>query len=496
MFNQTISSPISPLTRNYIGKLVRPEYEPDYSLVCLATALIKPRVESYSGIEGTYWYCNNANHVMTKMQSFNQQRENLRKDAADNMPGFYYLYTDFNEEDLKAIKEYAKELKLVELTTVESFVFQQLNVSNYGVFISPENNAAFMTVGTSSMALYHLSISFIPLLYPALFKKHPLNKQEAEVLKALTNKTHAAFTEKASELLQYMKTDILRQELSECFKGFRQTRIDNCKQLIDDADNQIEQLMVRYRNLMAQRDDYIVRYEGLMALNGPDRNKEEEETVEYLCECPNVHNVTYSNNTLKFCAESLFTNFDLQKWQSAIRRNNIYDGYRIPDDSPFRSQTNRKMLFDSIFNSRPKLYVRMKANFELKLTACDMTVPRGQTEAEVNINLKDCITNPHFKIHGCPGQNKHQIIACLRQGDVVSAVECSIAAVGSININETEYTFRPFLQELLTSKNKVLQNDKGEKMTPEEALLWLSKQEKERPATYESFATSNDMMPF
>ena len=106
-----------------------------------------------------------------------------------------------------------------------------------------------------------------------------------------------------------------------------------------------------------------------------------------------------------------------------------------------------------------------------------MTAPRGQVEAESNLKLKDYISNPHFKIHGCPGRNKEQIIRCLRQADIVSAIECSIAAVASVNIDETEYTFRPFLQEVLTSKNKILENSAGEKMTPEEAVLWLSKQE-------------------
>jgi hypothetical protein len=110
-----------------------------------------------------------------------------------------------------------------------------------------------------------------------------------------------------------------------------------------------------------------------------------------------------------------------------------------------------------------------------------MTAPRGQTCAENCYELKDYITNPHFKLHGCPGRNKEQIIRCLRQGDVVSAIECAIAATGSVNIDETEYTFRPFLLEVLNSKDKILQNNKGEDMTPEEAVLWLSKQNLPEP---------------
>lgn len=477
MFNQPISSPVQPLTPNFVNKLTRIQNEPDYALISLAIAVMKPRIGSFSGIEGTYWYCNDANHIKTKIQTYNQERSNLRRDTAQSLPAFYYLIASMNDDGLASIREGAKEMGLTELTAVELFVKQQLNVSLYGVFISPENNAAFVAVSASSMALYHLSLSFVSLLYPEVFKHHPLTRDEAAILQALTNKTYTNFIERTSVVLSYMKTDILHQELIECFKGFRQTRINLCQQEIGNLDTKIETALQQYRNLMDQREEQIIRYEGLMAVNGDERNKDEQEAIEYLSTCPRIHDISYNGGTLSFCADTLFTNFSLDKWQNAVRRNNIYDNYRLPVDSIFHKRVNREMLFNAIFSSRPKLQVRVKGYVELKLIQCDMIAPRGQDPAETNLSLKDFITNPHFKIHGCPGRNKQQIITCLRRADIISAIECSIAAVGSVNIDETEYTFRPFLQEILTSKNKVLENSDGDYLTPEEAILWLSKRE-------------------
>lgn len=479
MFNQTISNPIAPLTRTYINSLMRVENEPDYSLVCLATALIKPRVKNYTGVTGYYWYMSDAAEVMQRMEAWNTARSGLQQDVIDNLPAFYYMLVNVGEKGQKEIREHANQIGLTELTVVENFVAQQLNNSSYLAFINPENNAAFIVVASTSNALYHLSISFMSLLYPKLFKAYPLNKDEAELLKSLTNKTTSNFIERISARLQYMKADLLRQELAQCFRGFRQGRIDRCRQELDNVNDRLDSIMSDYARMMERYNDLIVQFEGLQVVNSDDRNQEEQEAIDYLSDCPRIHDINFSGGTLAFCADNLLTNFDVNKWNNAVRRSNIYDSYRLPEDSIFKDRAKRKLLLDNIFNNKPMLYIRTKGYIELRINMCDMSAPRGQAEAENNVGLKHYVTNPHFKIHGCPGRNREQITRCLRQADIVSAIECSIAAVGSVNIDETEYTFRPFLQEVLASKNKIIENNAGEAMTPEEAILWLSKQDLE-----------------
>ena len=476
MFNQTISNPIAPLTRTYVNSLMRIEQDPDYSLISLATALIKPRVSRYNGITGAYVYASGEQDVLNRIDDWNRIRSESGEEVVNNIPAFYYLLLNLSSNDQNAIRDHAKSIGLKELVTVENFVAQQLNNSAYLVFINPENNAAFLVVNSTSNALYHLSISFISLLYPTLFKAHPLTKEETEISKSLTNKTATNFVDKVSTILQYMKADLLRSELAQCFRGFRQGQINRCKDELDNINDRLDCIMRDYRQMMDRYNETIVRFEGLQVINGDGRNQEEQEVIDYLSDCPRIHDVQYDNGKLCFCVDNLLTNFDLNKWSNAVRRCNIYDSYRLADDSVFKDKLKRKMLFDNIFNNKPLLYIRMKGYIELNITLCDMVAQRGQIEAESNSMLKDYITNPHFKIHGCPGRNREQISRCLRQADIMSAIECSIAAVGSVNIDETEYTFRPFLQEVLTSKNKIIQNNEGVAMTPEEALLWLFKQ--------------------
>ena len=111
-----------------------------------------------------------------------------------------------------------------------------------------------------------------------------------------------------------------------------------------------------------------------------------------------------------------------------------------------------------------------------------MNAPSGDDYRSSDRALRDCLANPHFKQHGCPGRNRDQIVQCLSQADIVSAIECCIAATGSVNIDETDITFRPFVQEILTSTQKIIRRRDGIDLTPAEALLWLTKKQGEETA--------------
>ena len=431
-------------------------------------------MEQYKGIAGVYRYKASTERVVDLLARWNNDIANYDKETIDNVPSFYYLIGDM--ENTTSIRQYAKEIGLTELKMVEAFVGQLLGQNPYLAFINEENNAAFVVANSTSYALFHVTISFISLFYPKLFKDHPLTKQEAEACRGLTLKNQTTFVNNISTLLQPIKSELLRKELADCFKGFRQGQIDKCRFDIDNVSSRIDSLMTDYHYLVNKYNELMVQFEGLQVVNANNQTEEEKEAIEFLSECPRLHDIEYKDGTLYFYADNLLTNFDLNKWRNAIRRNNIYDNYRIGSQNVFHMKKNRMLLFDNIFCDKPLLYVRMKGQIELRITQCDMVAPRGQIGAEHESFLKDYVTNPHFKVHGCLGRNREQIIQCLRRADIESAVECSIASVGSINIDETEYTFRPFLQEVLTSTNKIIETKDGEQMTPEEALLWLSKQ--------------------
>ena len=275
-----------------------------------------------------------------------------------------------------------------------------------------------------------------------------------------------------------MRETILRTELAQCFRGFRQGKIDHANNEVTGLRNTIQRIMADYQNAMDQLNEAIVRYEGLKALNGGD-NEQEREAIEYLSTCPRLHNIQYTSGTLVFDVDTILTNYDELKFRNAVRTKDAYNGYRLPDDSPFASLTARKLFMNALFDSNdPDLSIKMRGQIKLNTARSYMDVPRGEPYgSDVGDELDNCVTNPHFERHGCPGQNRNQIMQCLQAGDLVSAIEASIAAVGSVNIAETDLTFMPFMQKVMTSTKKIIRRRDGVDLTPAEALLWLTKKE-------------------
>lgn len=466
MFIDRINAPISPLTSSVVGKLRRLTREPDYSLTCLAYALLKSRDPNYHGVDGLIGSTASLDNLVDILNS----RKN--KPAADNMPCLIYL-TWCVDSNTQVIIDRLKETGLTELTQVNAFVKQSIENAEIHALIDKDTDTAIVFASTGDLSVYHLTIAFFAALFPRLFENKPLVKEEIDMLKSLTAKTSHKFATLVSKQLDFAKKDILKCELAECFKGFREGKIRVAEDNVQKLEQMMDQMLNEFRKYSEQRESAVVILEGLKAVQD-DTSEQEMEAVDYIASCPRLHDVTYTNGVLSFNVSTFLTNFDVAKWRRVVSSRDIYSGFRIPTENPFAIIANRKVLLDALFNSDdPELTVRMRAHFNLYVNRNYMDVNRGDDFNNCSEEITNSLTNPHFKYHGCPGQNRDQIVSCLRQGDIISALECCIAATGSVNIGETEITFRPFVQTILTSTDKIIRRADGVNMTPAEALLWL-----------------------
>ena len=94
--------------------------------------------------------------------------------------------------------------------------------------------------------------------------------------------------------------------------------------------------------------------------------------------------------------------------------------------------------------------------------------------------FKSYVPNPHLKIFSCLGGYEYKIADELRNRNYIVAVEMCCASAGSVNVEETEQTFRPFLGWIMSSREKILRRKDGVDMTPEEALIYLIDKEKNK----------------
>lgn len=477
----TIIDPVAPLTNAYLKNYARLDHEPDWSLTCLAYTLMKPRMENYHGISGEF-ITNAASRA--RMDQFLSQIVCLRNyGACDGFLYFEYYECLRSEDNEKYLLSAAKEAGLKRLEAVEKFVLQTANARSM-IFIDEETRSAVVFIlSNGGMKTYHLIISFLYTLFPKVFKDKPLSVEEVNLLKSLHNRNPVGFVTLMKEFLKPEEKMILKKELMSCFKGFRDGKIQAALNSVQQAEMNADELLRRYRGVMEQLQTAIALYEGLKVTEA--ESADEEETINYIVNDPRLTNVKYVDGWLYADIATLLTNFDVSKWNRAVARNNIFESYRdISQTSPFASLNARKILLNALFGSEnPELAVRIRGRIKLDVKRAYMDVERGENYDSSDENMYNCITNPHYRLHGCPGRNRDEITQFLRQGDLISALECSIAATGGVNIDETEYTFRPFLQQVLTSDKKIIHRmSDGVNMTPAEALLWLLKQNEEKAA--------------
>lgn len=468
MFRECINNPIDPIPAEYVRSLKRPNNEPDYSLTCLGIAMLKSRIEDYQGLDGTY-------SGFTSEESCVQDFL-VRADAADAYPVLcYYKYSNaIDEQDcIKQLKENGFEIK----DTVGLFLSKKCDTKGICVYHPTKNIGGFF-VNSQDFRIYHMVISFISLALPGLFAEKPLTDEDKEVIKALSKTSKDAFIMRIQESVKPYIAEFRRMMLTNLIKAMHEMKIakakqdvDRCRRDVEDAERVVVEAI---RNLKGK----IVIFEGMKATESYDQP--EEDLVEYLTNNKQVRNLNISGNVLSFTVSTLLNNYNSDAWDIFKDRGHIYDGryntngqHNFTMLDVFKTKENRKILLDNIFSESPEFAVKMAGNYSLDLEACWMNTQRRFDYLAADPVYKDYMPNPHLKFFECLGGYKTQVSKALKDRNFISAIEMCIASAGSVDLDETEQTFRPFIGFLLSSKDKVLRRRDGVDMTPEEALLYL-----------------------
>lgn len=466
MFREFIAYPIDPIPEEYVKTIKRIKNEPDYSLTSLGIAMLKPRIEGYNGISGSYCgYVNKENCVTDFIE---------RVKAIDDVPLFcYYKYSNSNDcqEMIDKQLDGFKEKK-----SIQAFVKDKMNFECQ-ILYHETMNAVGIFVNTTDARLYHLLLSFVSLYYPALFADNPLTENDYELIKTLNRKTSEEFCTCIRKMVTPYVAEFRRIQLGSFIKQIHQSKIQNAFNDVNSQRNVVAELEDRLADAFEQLRSLIVTYEGMKVTENYDAP--EEELVEYLSTNMNVHNIKFRNNTIMFNVSTLLNNYNVDAWNIFSKRGHIYDGeYGTKILDVFENKNNRKIILDSIFSDAPKLMVKMAGNYKLGLTDSRVYTDSYYDYTTTNPMYKSYIPNPHLKLFACLGGYSDKVSRALRDRNYVAAIELCIASAGSVNLDETTQTFRPFLGWILSSTEKVLVNKQGEEFTPEEALVWLIDKEK------------------
>ena len=470
MFRERVEKPIDPIPLVYANSLKRLDNEPDYSLTSLGIALLKNRIDGYGGISGLYY---SFEDKASAMVNFVDRVKNV-----DTYPMYcYYIYTD-NVEPSDAVKERLSEFK--ERKNITAFIKEKAD-SDCTVLYHEDKNIVGIFVNSRDFRMYHLLLSFISLYFPSLFKDHPMTEEDYALVRSLSNKEKDKFYETVKSLLSPYTLEFRRLQLTSLMKDIHEIKINNAYNTVSNARRDLANIEEQYGRMITALKQAIVVYEGLKATEKYD--DPEEELVEYLANNKDIHDLNIENQNLYFSVTTLLNNYNEQAWKAFSSRGHIFDGqYGVHLPEIFSDINNRKILFNHIFSESPDLFVRMAGNYRLDLERCRVSTSSTYDYCRADPMFKDYVPNPHLKLFECLGGYKERVMPALRDRNYIAAVEICIASAGSVNLDEVQQTFRPFLGWILTNRNKILVTKDGKEMTPEEALVWLVDKEKENEA--------------
>ena len=473
MFRENINTPIDPIPAEYVNTLKRLNNEPDYSLTCLGIAMLKSRIENYQGIAGTYSSYANEESCWDDFIE--------RYSALEECPTLcYYKYSYIQKDDQK-LKDFMKKEGFEVRENIGSFLRQKADTKGVAIY-HPMKNVAAVFINSQDFRLYHIIISFLSLLFPSLFENAPLQENDYNVIKALSKTSKDTFIQRVQECVKPYVMDFRRMMLTRLIKAMHETKIASAKNEVDVYRRNLNDAERAFNDAIKQLKQKIVIYEGMKATEKYEQP--EEDLVEYLSNNNQIRNLNISGNVLSFTVATLLNNYNSDAWDTFKERGYIYDGrynyegrHEINMLEVFKVKENRKLLLDDIFSESPEFAVKMCGNYTLDLNSCFTNTNRRYDYAAADPVYKDYMPNPHLKFYECLGNYKGRIAAALRERNYIVAIELCIASAGSVDLDETEQTFRPFLGYLLSSKEKVLHRRDGVDMTPEEALLYLKNKE-------------------
>lgn len=456
----TINTPLFPVSSQILDGYAHITGSPDLTDRHVGLAILRPRMENYTGIKGE------RQMLVTRDQVISYCMEHAKSDGS--VPYIYWIYDCAQIASVKtAMKEHGFKNEVV---LVEKYIEQETKLQT-AIYTTDYNVAFIITPPAFSSSLWPMILSFISLLLPNYFKDKPLNQQEISMLQGLIKPDKSLFAQGFAQIMEPYKKDMLSETLKNCFKNAAQKRIAKAKEQYTKATQAVYKALQLYEEAIQKRDQAAVWYEGTLVKE--DNEEDCKELVEHLVNRKGIHNVQFTNGVLSFTGITQLVNYEPHKWETA-KRNEILNGYSLRDGNVFKDEDNRKYFLENLFGTNnPDIRVKVCGYIELWLDRNSV-----HTKKE-DLNESDALTNPHLRLHACFGGNEVLITDCLRKGDIIPAIECSMAAIGSVNIAERELTFRPFVQQILTTDKRIIVTSDGKDLTPAEALLWLRKRDKE-----------------
>ena len=451
-------------------------YDGDNTMVATLRSLLYPKFGEDFKMVFSYYHRNIGSYLNAKHIAENYY------DGRTNQIVFLGLYNEPMETVMNKLDDPEQGLlkicpDLTEPDLLKKYYYDKFRV-HARVYVNAEKNFALMVFDDSirNIRFFHNCVALLPRYLPGIYPPgSKTTEDEFNVFKSLTENSSEAylgFIQKLAQQIDFRKL-LIEKMISGFYKRIKSNQLTSVENELSNIDNDIQDLNEKFDRYVNQRAEIVIRYEGIK--RQLEKASDDEELLRYFETHPNISLVNTRDSYINIIVKTYLESFDCEAYTTYVRDGSILDDYYIDDSNPYALMENRKLLMDNLFNEDPLLKVRMCAYYSLNIngnvsTCSDFHYPE---------DCKDYLPNPHIDRHACLGAYKPIINEQLRKGNTIAAIESCLASAMAVNIHETSATFRPMMNNIFVSNQKIIETKAGEMLTPVEALEWLKKEKNE-----------------
>lgn len=489
MFNKNLGT--CPLTNdasnsfftNIIGRSEW-HFKRDYSLLAMTRALLFKRLKPEDGV------------FTVKIKSSNFSTSVLDSYANDpiriyhSMVDFDYLSqsitlcclcsgVDANRKTFELLDDQrnglvAKVEGYREATDLRQFVGQH-NI-NARFYVNDETRSTIIVVEKLELRSYHFLISLMPRYIRWYLVEQPLDAEEIQLCKALTEPYSLKFERMLAEFCSRIdfRSHNIKRILGDFERKSRTRQLRDAEQRVRNTEDRVRQNMDSYVALIRQLDDEKVRLAGVKQMI--NEASDSSELIQFIIRSKYINPTEASDRNLSVIIHSYLDVFDPALAERMLRKPTsvMLDGYGISENnSVFRNIEKRTKFLSALFSDEPAFKIKTCAHFKLEL-AGEVYPSRGYRYPE---EYQDMEPNPHLDRYTCLGQNTKMMRERLLAGDIVGCLMQCVASTKCLNMADTT-VIHYFMDKLFHSTRKIIELPDKSSATIVEAFTWLENQER------------------
>ena len=367
---------------------------------------------------------------------------------------------------------------------ISKFLEQSGKIRNR-VFISEKRKITVIFAECLDVKRYHLLQSLIPRYLPWYVSENPFDEEEVALLRSLTKRYSPEYCELIEAFTKRFdfRTQSIRNVLRGFENGFEQEKLNQVRNQITNARQQIEVLDRKFRETYTLISDLTTQELGLVAKirDGSD-NEEDTELIEYFLCNKSLNIVRASRGEIEFVVTTTISNYDPEVAERALDKVGRSFFYRTYDTGA-RYQ-NTEMTDERIYRLIKALFVdeilKLRVCAAYRLNFADGGY-RGLRAYEFGESiLKSYTPNQHIQRFACLGNNEQIIRKAMLNRDYVAAITACCASAANANLTESN-TGTYLMQRLFANDiGAVIQMPDGSTATPLDAVRWLEAREEEK----------------